>query len=119
MTPHPDPEKLRVAIAEALGWRRIGRCTRLMVPPHRFGRMKACPDYPNDPAAALTLCEWMAKEKDVWWEVGNDSSSGEQLFYCEIIFKQHGNRPAREVAPTLPLAICLAFAAANNLSILA
>lgn len=122
--PKDVADKLRIAIAEKLGWTfkdvrtfeagpkmRWWRSPGLGQQPHVDATMDGPPDYPNDPAAALLLVEHMRKE-GYHYEATDSPDGGHQ-----VTFFKWEQEDEVATAPTFPLAVCLAFAKANQLNI--
>lgn len=114
-------EKLRIAIAEKLGWtRREVFSSSFLNPSKEVSRgfawhnlrdiQQKLPDFLDDPAAALLLVEHMRNEGWYSSHFDHDDGAWTWVFYHTA----YGSVSAK--AKTFPLAICRAFALANQLS---
>lgn len=122
MTPDTttDEQALRIAIAEKLGYRNvrydwINGSDAIKDWMHDNGR--GIPDYLHDPSAALLLVEFM---RDNAWDFAAvrivNSNEWKAKFEISDFL---GDQIVTEIAfaPTFPLAVAKAFAAANHLTL--
>lgn len=103
-----DTDDIRVKVALALGWT-IGAPITGQGAIHWRNEKKWMagyndqrPNYPSDHNAAFTLC---ARLKSEGWEVCIVSVLG----FWNVQFEKSDDEGFEATAPTLPMAICLAF----------
>jgi hypothetical protein len=112
-----DELRLRIAIAEKMGWKHDpmhGPLEAQWLKPDGT-RARELEPYTTDPAAALQLVEHMRREENGGWlttHVDNDDGSVTWVFYQ----KHRANKGMTAIATTFPLAIAKAFAQANHLT---
>lgn len=90
---NPNPDKIEGIIDAATGVERKPTAADYLAPTN-------LPDYPSDPAAALTFCDWLAERGWKWVAILEDAG-------VRFILHKRGELQSHMViAPTLALAIC-------------
>jgi hypothetical protein len=115
-----DLDKIRIKCAELVGWTEIGSngygfnpIPRYLLPGEKLRAKDPLPNFPVSADAALQLVEWMAKPEN----------GGYNYRACDTAVFTHGfgfvndEHSFEATAPTLPLAICLAFLRVNKVNL--
>ncbi len=131
-----DETRIRIECAELVGWKRLKAHSGKVYLVHPLTSQFAyalscgegetneavsealkCPNFPSSADAALTLVAWMAKPENGGWQfIANNMSGCDGGEWC-VQFVNADLDDAMESAPTLPLAICLAFLRANSVNL--